>query len=228
VEQGLAIVLADKVTALDAATGTVVWTQPKVRARTNSAVCWRAAGATYLLCNTGKDVACLDLNGGAIRWTAAGGGPSTAAVAGNHLAILTSNKDVGLIAYRISPQGAERRWNLPELTDRGASPIIHGGHVYAVASSRTVCVNIETGALAWDGKPGRGDVCSPILADGKLIALLGGRSLALIRAVPETYELLASVRLSAARCASPALAGDKLYVRMKDGLACFDLGTGEP
>ena len=158
-----------------------------------------------------------------VVWTAEGGGPSTAAVSGEHLAILTNQKETGLLAYRIGPEGARRLWTLPEVTDRGASPVVHGGHVYAVASSSTLCVSLSSGETAWEGKPGRGDICSPLVADGKLIAVLGGRTLALMRASPAGYELMAIHRLTGASCASPALAGGRLYVRLADGIACYDL-----
>lgn len=223
VEDGLAVVLADPLTAFDAATGAIVWTQPKVRGQENSAVRWKSGGATYLICNTPGDVACVDLKSGEVRWTAEGGGPSTAAVAENHMAILTNKDEAGLIGYRISPERAERLWGIPRVTDRGSSPVIHDGHVYAVAGSRTICAGLASGQIAWEGRPGQGDICSPIIADGLLLAVLAGRTLAMMRASPKGYELLGKVRLPMSPCASPAMCNGMLYVRMSDGLACFDL-----
>lgn len=223
VEQGMAITLADQLTALNAATGEVVWTQPEVRGRENSVVSWEKDGESFLVCNTNKDVACVELRTGGLRWKVQGGGPSTAVLRDGYMAILTNRGETGLVAYRVSPHKAEQLWNIPDLTDRGASPIIHQGHVYAVAGSKTVCVDVESGAVRWQANPGRGDVCSPLLADGKLVALLGGRALAIMLATPDRYQLLGKARLAAASCASPALTGGRLYVRMRDGLACLDL-----
>jgi hypothetical protein len=224
-DEGRAVVLSDPLAALDASSGEVVWTQKEVRGHESSVVPWRWGGSTYLMANAREKVACVALSDGAVRWTVQGGGPSTPAVAGDLMAILTDKEDVGLLAYRIAPEGAEKLWGIPDLTDRGASPVVHEGRVYAVASDRTVCVDARTGKILWEGKPGRGDICSPILAGGKLIASLGGRSLAMMRSGGEAFELLGEARLPLAQCSSPALVGGRLYARLQDGLACYDLAA---
>lgn len=225
VEEGRAVLLTDALTALDASKGEVVWKQKEVRSHENSAVSWSAGGTKYLICNSSEKVACVTLSDGAIRWAVQGGGPSTAAVAGDLMAILTDKEEIGLLAYRITPGGAQKLWNIPELTDRGASPIAHEGRVYAVASDRTVCVDARNGRVLWEGKPGRGDVCSPLLADGKLIASLGSRDLAMMRATGDAFELLGQARIALAQCSSPAFADGRLYARLQDGLACYDLAA---
>jgi outer membrane protein assembly factor BamB len=220
----MAVVAAGELTAFNAQTGAVVWTQKQVRANNNSPVAWQTEGGIRLLCNTSRDVACVDLKSGDVLWTVPGGGPSTAAVAEGYMVVLTSKDDVGLIAYRLSAAGAEKLWNIPGLTDRGASPIIHDDHVYAVAGRKAACVRLATGNIVWEGTEGRWDVCSPVLADGKLIAVLGGgRGIAMLEAAPGAYKLLASAKLSASGCASPAIADGRLYVRMRESVACFDL-----
>lgn len=225
VEGGRAVLLTDALTALDASNGEIVWKQKEVRSHENSAVSWSSGGTKYLICNSSEKVACVTLSDGAIRWAVQGGGPSTAAVAGDLMAILTDKEEIGLLAYRITPGGAQKLWNIPELTDRGASPIAHEGRVYAVASDRTVCVDARNGRVLWEGKPGRGDLCSPLLADGKLIASLGGRSLAMLRASGDAFELLGQAHIALAQCSSPAFADGRLYARLQDGLACYDLAA---
>jgi len=223
---GLVVVIADALIALNADAGQVVWTQRKVRSHENSPVLWRKA---YLICNTSRGVACVSLKTGEVRWTVEGGGPSTAAVAEDHMAILTNKKETGLIAYRLSKEKAEKLWNIPDLTDRAASPIILDGHVYAVARRKVVCIELPTGVVQWEGVPGSGDICSPIVADGKLLAILrGGGAVAMMSASPGKYELLAKAKLRLSRCASPAFADGKLYVRMRDSIACFDLRRPSP
>ena len=219
------MILTDALTALDASTGKLVWKQQDVGGNESSVVAWRAGESTYWIVNARERIACVAPADGAIRWTVPGGGPSTAAVEGDYLAILTDKEGVGLLAYRIAPEGAEKLWSIPELTDRGASPIVHEGRVYAIASERAVCVDARSGKLVWEGKPGRGDICSPILADGKLIASLGGRSLVMMRADGGGFELLGEARLPLAQCSSPALAGSRLYARLRDGLACYELAA---
>ena len=232
VEQGRVVVFADVLTAFDVNTGATLWTQPSVKGRDNSAVVWRPPGAAdavaagYLLCNSAprREVACVELSTGKVLWTVPGGSPSTVAASGEHMAVLTEKGGDGLAAYRISPAGAQQLWRRPEIVDRGLSPIIHDRHVYAVTQDGAICVSIVDNKVAWQGKPGSTEISSPVLADGKLIALYGGRFLMMLRAAPDQeYKLLGKVRLAATRCTSPAIAGGKLYVRTDEGLACYDL-----
>lgn len=224
VVDGLAVALAGELTALDAKTGEIVWKQPKVTGNENSAVAWEGPdGKQYLLCNTRGGISCVELKTGEVRWTAPGGSPSTVAATGKHMVVLSDNADIGLQAYRISPQKAEKAWNLPKTVDRGSSPVIHDGHVYAVAGEKTVCVELATGKLAWEGRPGKGDIASPVVADGKLIAPIANMFVAMVDARPDRYKLLDKTRVSLAPCTSPAVAGGKLFVRTQEGLACYDL-----
>lgn len=221
---GLAVALAGELTALDAKTGRIVWKQPKVKGQESSAVAWPGAdGEQYLLCNTHEGIACVELATGKLRWSAPGGSPSTVAAMGEHMVVLSDNAEVGLQAYRVTPDKAEKAWNLPKTVDRGASPVIHNGHVYAVAGERTVCVELASGKLAWEGRPGKGDIASPVVADDKLLAPLGNMFVAMVSATPDRYKLLDKTRVSLAPCTSPAIAGGKLFVRTTEGMACYDL-----
>jgi outer membrane protein assembly factor BamB len=221
---GLAVALAGELTALDAKTGTLAWKQPQVKGHENSAVAWDGPdGRTYLLCNTREHVACVELKTGKVRWTAPGGSPSTVAATGEHMVVLSDNPQVGLQAYRITPDKAEKAWNRPKTIERGSSPVIHDGHVYAVAGEKTVCVELASGKLAWEGKPGKGDIASPVVADDKLFAPLANMFVAMVSATPDKYQLLDKTRVTLAPCTSPAVADGKLFVRTGEGLACYDL-----
>lgn len=100
--------------------------------------------------------------------------------------------------------------------------MIHAGHVYLVCRDLAVCAELATGNVAWEKKLSARGYSSPLIADGKLFALVG-RGLYALRASPARYELLARARLSALEHSSPAIAGGRLYVRMKKGLGCYDL-----
>jgi hypothetical protein len=154
-----------------------------------------------------------------------GGGYSTASVEGDHMAILSSRAEVGLSIFKLSTTAAEKIGKA-EMTDRGASPIVHNGYVYAVGRSgatRAVCVDINTGAVKWDEKlPVSSELSSPIFADGKIIAVVGSE-IFLISASPEKYSLLGRANLNIMANTSPALADGKLYLRVNDGIACYDL-----
>jgi outer membrane protein assembly factor BamB len=216
VVDGLVVVQAPVLTALSATDGSVKWTQKAVAAGNNSPVVWAHGGKNYLVCNTGKKLSCVDPKDGKVLWSVAGGGSSTAAVAGGWAVIHGGN----VVAYKITPAKAEKAWS-HSFPDRGASPIIYKDHVYAVSNRGGLCVELKTGKVAWKGKTGTGEISSPILADGKIIAY--GRGLVMFKADPAKCEVIGKLRIGVARCTSPSISGGKLFLRMKGGVSCYDV-----
>jgi len=220
----IAAVLARELTAFDAGSGELLWTQNKLSGKHNSAVSWRSDGSTFLICNSETDVACVEPENGKILWRARGGGYSTAAVAGDRMVVLGNKSSFGMTAYAISRSGAQKLWSIP-FVDRGASPVIYNGHVYAVggrAKGKFICVELDTGKICWEQRVGNTEFSTPVVADGKLIAVVGD-SLWLVSASPEKYVLLDKATLRVTRCTSPAFVDGRVYLRLKDAIACYDL-----
>ena len=220
VADGLAIVPSTTLTALSAEAGEVVWQTKEVATNSNSPVLWRHAGQAYVICNTRKSVFCVGLKEGKVLWKVPGGEYSTAVVEGDLMVIMGGEK-VGLLAYRISPESAEKVW-ASEINDRGASPIVHKGHVYAVGKGKAACLRLEDGEVLWEQKLRFGGICSPVLVGDKILVPTRG-SLFMLAASPEEQGTLASARIRIAHCTSPAAANGKLYLRLDEALACFDL-----
>jgi outer membrane protein assembly factor BamB len=227
---GLVVLLSDPAYAVQAADGKLVWKQPKAATRQSSAVAWTCAGKNYLLGNSDGDLHCLDAASGALVWGTPGRGNTTVVLAGDLMVAQSGSGDIGLAGYRLTATAAQKLWHLA-VGDRGASPIIHAGYVYAVAGGvRALCVGLEDGKVAWDQKVGGGEISSPVLADGKLYALVdGGQNLVMLRAAPAKFELLGKATVGALTCTSPALAAGRLYLRLNNAVACYDLtGTAPP
>lgn len=227
---GLLVVLADRLQALDAGTGELKWKQEKVDCNDNSPVLWTNEGKKYVICNTGSGpLVCVDLLSGKLLWGTAGGGCSTTPIDGDTMAVLSGNPEVGLTAYKLAAPGKPTSlWTIKGFTDRGASPLIHDGYVYAVGSGKAICVEIATGKEKWRGDVGGGEISSPILADNKVICPVGdGRAIIMLEASPAKFHVLAVAPLPVLRCSSPAFADGKLYVRLEHCVACYDL-TKEP
>ncbi len=225
---GLVVVMAGHLRALDAATGEVRWEQPEVKGRHGSPVLWRPGAQAYVLANTEKDLCCVDLKTGAVAWRVPGGKWSTPAVAGNIAAVTTDRDDLGLVAYRLTPEAATQLWSVPVKT-RGASPVMMGGHVYAVVDGRAVCVEAKTGKIAWNEAAPKVDVTSAVAADGKVVATVsGGKTTLLLAADPKAFSELGKDRLGVYRCTTPALADGRLVVHRKGGVACYDLRASRP
>jgi outer membrane protein assembly factor BamB len=226
IADGLLVILAGPLTAMDAATGEVRWTQPKVSGADNSPAFWHSGGKHYVICNTGRSVFCVDPADGKLLWNVPGGSCSTPALAGDVMAVQAESKQAGLSAYRLSPEKPEKLWTV-EHTDRGASPIIHDGHVYSVTRNGAICVNVETGKVLWKQNVGGGEISSPILAGGVVLSPVGAAKgvLVMIKASPEKFSLLGKVQLGIATCSSPAFVHGKLYVRLGGAVACYDLSA---
>ena len=204
--------------------GTTAWKQSKGGGY-NSPVVWSVGDKKYLLCNTGNRVFCLDPLTGASLWDTPGGHSSTVAVSGDVMAVQAGNTDPepGLTAYRIAPAHAEKLWSV-KVFDRGSSPITFNGCVYSVAEGQAICVSIADGHIAWNEKIGNSSCASPVLADGKLFALVeNGAKLVMLRASPEKFEPLAKANVATLTCSSPAIANGRLYVRQEKCVACYDL-----
>ncbi|NLF39565.1 PQQ-binding-like beta-propeller repeat protein [bacterium] len=222
VHDGLAIVSARPLTALDAKTGRIVWTQKEVQSVENSPLVWKAAGTTNLICNTHETVACVDAASGRVLWKAPGGMYSTPVIEDDWMVLLRGATNIGLAAYKLSTNAATEAWSVL-ISDRGASPLIHEGTVFAVAQGRMACVELETGNVLWNTKAPSAEISSPILVDGKILAAGGSGTLLMVAASPAEYTLLAKAPLKVAPCTSPCIAGGRLYLRLDKSIACFDL-----
>ena len=240
VTQGLVILVAGQLTAFRDADGSVAWTQAKVKGIAPSPVLWSADGKEYLLCNSDAGLSCADVATGEVLWTVPGGGNSTVAVADDIAVIVTDKKDQGILAYKISPAKAEKIWSIAPFADRGTSVVIYAGHVYAVGGAspgmtnwRALCANLADGKTCWEEKSDdfkKPEVNTPIIADGKMFFYAGGEAfnLLMFRAAPDKYELLGKFKPETSKtpsysCANPSIADGRLFLRLNDRVACYDL-----
>ena len=224
---GKAIAMCRPLTAFDAKTGRELWRQPKLQGNDNSPMPWRTGGKTYLLCNDepSASVACVDPADGRILWTVEGGSKSSAVVSGDVMAVITHMPDGHLTAWRLSLTKPEQMWRHGSLGTRAESPVIYNGRVYHFGQEgHAGCVELETGKMVWETGIEHSGATSPIAADGKIITIYGwGKHLMLIDAEADKYTVLATAAMPLASAASPALVDGRLYLRMNNAVACYDV-----
>ena len=224
--------------------GQPLWTQPALTNHSSSPVGWTSGGKSYILCDIHRkyaknsELACVEPGQGTVLWRVLSSGGesfSTPAVSGDLVANFGKGR---LTVYRITPQKAEKAWE-SKLTfdERGGSAVIYQDHVYTVGggygNSGAHCHDLKTGELKWQQKYEHTEGASPIVADGKVFAFLHERpqKCVMFRATPEKYEELG--RIPGAPdlfngLSSPAVAGGRLYLRLKGAVACYDLmGAGK-
>ncbi len=226
IHEGVAVLLAGSLTGLDPATGKTLWTQPKVAGKYDyaSAAYWRHGGKTYLVCNGARNTACFDAKTGEIVWDVPGGGWSTPAISGDDMVIFTNNRRLGIVAYKLSLEEPVKVWDIP-FTDRGASPVIHEGHVYIIggrSNAHAKCIELATGKELWDEKLPNTEVASPVVVDGKILIVVKS-SLFMIQADPRKYTLLGRFNGHVVPGTTPALVDGKMFLRLSDAVACYDL-----
>ncbi len=107
-----------------------------------------------------------------------------------------------------------------------SSPIIHNGHLYWMHESLGIayCAEAQSGKIVYEERiPRAGQVyASPILADGKLY-YVGRSGVTYVLKVGPRFELLATNNLPDRSTfdASPAVAGNRLYLRSDRFLYCI-------
>jgi len=223
-QDGVVVLLAGPLTGLDPDTGKILWTQPKVTGTYASPAYWHTGDTTYLVCVGQEATFCFEAGSGEILWSVPGGGWSTPAIAGDRMVVLSNSKEIGLVAYELAADGPRELWRNP-LIDRGASPLITDGYVYVVGGrdkAKAMCLELETGKVAWEHRLPSTEFSSPVLADGKLFVVVG-KSLLIVEATPAEYRQLGMKEMDICPCSSVALVDGKAYLRLRNAVASFDL-----
>ena len=229
VMDGLAIVQGGPLTAFDAATGTVKWTQDKVAAWHSSPLAWEKDGKKYVLCCTDKLLFCVAADTGAVVWEAPGGTGRDAnhgsPVVQGDLLITGSHPT----AFRLSSEKAEQLWSV-DGGFRGSSALIHEGLVYMPYFRKDAglgCIDVKTGKeLWWQLKVT--ETTSPTAVDGKILATIpngDGYGIGLFKPAPTGVTMVAGFTFNNQylNCTTPAFFDGKIVVRTRDALACYDL-----
>jgi outer membrane protein assembly factor BamB len=217
--------------AYDAETGKLLWKGCGTGG--SSPVLWTSGEKNYVICGG----TCFDLHTGKVSWKAAGmntGYGLTPVVSGDIL--------VGVgCAFTITPEKAELLWKGPKGVefDPASSPMVYQDHLYQFFSWYSGdgwhCHDMKTGQEKWkqpnpkDSLAGDTTCSSSILADGKIIHPIGqGHSghpfqVEMLLATPEKFVRVGVFNPGACPFSSPAIADGRLYLRLKDGVACYDL-----
>ncbi len=204
----------------DAATGAARWQQPAAGSGSNtSPALWTKDGTAYLLTTLGH-LCCVEAATGALRWSADDVNCNATPVVVGDMVVTGSP----VACYALTPTKATRLWTA-NISDRGSSPVVYRDHVYAWGRNTFTCLDLATGAVRWQ-HPCPGEISSPVVADGKVLAVIdGGSRLTMFRADPAGYVGLGDARLLIANCTSPGLWQGRLYLRLHDSVGCFNLST---
>ena len=138
--------------------------------------------------------------------------------------VVQTKFDLGLIVYRLTPDGAVKVWNRPlQALRRESSPLVHDRAVYLMDHGVHYCFDLLTGRENWR-KAALSEIASPIYADGKIFVLSkSGSFLSILRANAQSREELGKVTVDAQWVPSPCIEQGRLVLRRKNSIACWAL-----
>ncbi len=238
--EGTVYVLVPEPTAYDGPTGRVLWCRPSLNNPNSSFTPWTCDGKNYLIISfqggvystPGGGVYCLDPANGEVLWSTFCPGSSIPLLTGADTLVMQSSHNKTM-AFKITPAKIEKLWEAKKTGDvRGESPVIFQDHVYISGGCHSDnplrCLDLKTGELKWNPrKMSAAEASSPVVVDGKIIALLENSENSLYavmyRATPEKYEELGRFNPDAGPGALPVVVDGKLYLRLQDCVACYDL-----
>jgi outer membrane protein assembly factor BamB len=209
----------------DAATGKELWACPRATADGNrngdksaSVGVWNTTKGPRLITGVGK-LTCLNPKDGSVIWQNGGdiyGSSSTPAIVGDICVLGTKIK-----GYRLGPDKAEEMFAV-EVGGRVESYLLYDGYIYADCYGVYRCLDL-TGKILWQKSTG-GKVSSPILADSKIYHVVSEKGkLAMFSATPTMPATFFEASIPVMSFTSPAFYDGKLFVRLVDGVACYDL-----
>lgn len=232
---------ANSIVKLDRQTGETLWRQLASSediyssGAFSSPVVAHLAGRRQLLVQTREALHGLDPETGEVFWkqpvpSFRGMNILTPVVDGDQ--ILTSTHRHGTYLFGISDRDGrfESReiWR-SKVQGYMSSPVVVGDQAYLhLGNGRVACVELTNGSECWISKP-FGKYWSMALQQDKILALDEGGELILVRANPQSIQVLDSQQISnQSTWAHLAVSGDQLFVRELEGIAAYRWSLADP
>jgi hypothetical protein len=228
-KDGVFVMLAEGLTAFDGMTGKVLWTQPAIRDRNSSVATWANGGTDYLI----ADAFCVNPTNGAVVWRAPTKAWGATPLVSGDIALLLSDGTMNAVALTAT-NGTVLWSKSPGCANGASTPVIYQGYVYQTSVRYTGscrCRDLKTGEIKWEAGSAW-ELHSTIAADGKIFGTrnIGGvyPHLMMFKATPEKFELLGLGKDIVAQGPSPSIANGRLYMRLRDCVACYDIAQHGP
>ncbi len=213
---------ASEVLALDVETGQTRWRQPRA-ADTSwaSPILIPSCEGMQLVLSSTPMVATYDALTGAPRWSrdvlSGEIGSSPAYAAGRIFAANAHAQAVALDAASGEVLWTSNRFELPD----AGSPVATEHHLFLPSSyGAFTCVDAADGSLLWEHDFDEGGYGSPILAGDRIYWITSDGRTRIFKAA-DTFELIAEPTLGEASQGTPAIIGQRLYIRGAQHLFCI-------
>jgi outer membrane protein assembly factor BamB len=225
------------VAALDKATGKTVWKKDRtikyssddgdIKKGYSTPAILKVDGKPQLVSPAAEATIAYDPATGDELWRVIHGGMNEATVPlfGHGLIYLTSGHTTNLLAVRQAGKGDVTKsgvaWTAKSGVPTRPSPLLIGAHLFFVSDTGLAsCLNAKTGKQLWQERLGGAFSSSPVCAGGHIYFADQDGKTHVVAASP-TYKKVAVNQLDAGCMASPAIAGDTLFLRTKTHLYCI-------
>jgi outer membrane protein assembly factor BamB len=220
------------IVAFKKTTGEVVWKSENDQTAYSAPIIATIAGVRQFISFTAEALIGLDPAKGKLLWrmpavTRLGRNVTTPNVW--HDLIFVASHQLGLVATRVTKEGASEAWVNKKMTINFSSPVLVGDHLYGLGPAKNlVCIAAASGELAWE-QPGLthtdgGRAEAAFLVMGKnILTLTDGGELVLFAADPHGYKELGRTQACGVTWCNPAYLDGRLYLRDAKELVCLDL-----
>ncbi len=217
--------------AFDQATGVVKWKSLTENVSYSSPIVVELGGVRQVVVMTGPRVVGLAVADGRLLWSfdyqiQYDESIGTPVVAGDLVLVTAVGRP--LSAQRVVNANGQfsvsEVWQSDDLSSYLSSMLAFEGHVYGMNDGgEWHCLKLSDGKTVWRGGS-HGYYSTPVLVDRRLLGLNERGQLAVLAAEPTTYREFAVNRLTTEPTwTSPAVVGNRLYVRSRSGLFCFEI-----
>lgn len=234
VDGALYVQAANSLVKLDKASGKTIWraleSPPDMMSSGafSSPILATLSGRAQMVVQTRYALHGVGLDDGEVLWSQdvpnfRGMNILTPVVHGNK--VLTSSYRKRTYLYEISDDGAafaaRELWS-NKVHGYMSTPVVIDGYAYLhLGNGRLACLNLETGVEQWISKP-FGEYWSIVTQKDKLLALDESGELHLLRANPDSVEVLSSREIaSQPTWGHLAISGNEIFVRELDAIAAY-------
>jgi outer membrane protein assembly factor BamB len=214
--------------ALEKETGKVRWTARRGESRIAhvTPLVLTAHGRDVLVSNAGDVIQGFDPKTGERLWSlrSEGEGVIPSPVGGDGLVFTASGYEgatPAIRAVRLTDKGAELAWEQTRNVPMLPSMLYLKPYLFTLTEKGNVqCLEAATGKVVWQQRLNGSFAASPVLADGKIYILSDQGETMVLEAKPES-KVLARNPLHEACQASPAFAGEEVFIRTESNLYCI-------
>lgn len=219
--------------SLDATTGRTVWETKRVSGKTSySTPCLfnHPTGVSWLICNSDTNgITALDPKTGATVWSYGEAfdkrSVSSPFVAGGLVFGSCGSGGGGNFLIAVEPPSVpgglpKKRYELKRSAPYVPTSVALGNRLFTWSDAGVVsCLELSSGKVLWQERVGGNFFGSPVLIDGRLFCVSDTGEVAVVSA-SDQFQLLARNSLQESSNSTPAVAGDRLFVRTLKHLIC--------